>query len=145
MIFTRALLFPDAFDSRYAPLYFYSGVLPSGNVVVVGGEYNGASGSVWTNAGFLYNPVADTWSALTVPWGNGRLGDAQGVILDDGTLLLACGACPAGDFRMASFDESTLTFTSFTPTGKADQHNEENWNILPNGTVLTVDTRIASQ
>jgi uncharacterized repeat protein (TIGR01451 family) len=126
----------------YAPLYFYSGVLPDGRVVVVGGEYN-TNGTTWTNIGFMYDPEIDTWSAqLTVPFAAGCVGDAQGIILEDGRLLLADSICSR---NIAEFDPATLTFTALNPTGKADSNNEENWNILPDGTVLTVDSRIASQ
>ena len=125
----------------YAPLYFYSGVLPDGRVVVVGGEYN-TNGNTWTNIGFMYDPVANAWSSqLTVPFATGCVGDAQGIILEDGRLLLADSICST---NIAQFNPATLTFTVLNPTGKADSNNEENWNILPDGRVLTVDARIAS-
>jgi hypothetical protein len=124
----------------YAPLYFASAVLPDGRVLIVGGEYN-TNGQTWTDIGFLYNPVSDSWSAqLTVPFGAGNVGDAQTVILPSGTLLLAS----VTDTNIASFNPSTLTFTSLDPTGKHDINNEENWNLLPDGRVLTVDAFIES-
>ena len=46
---------------------------------------------------------------------------------------------------IASFNPATLTFTALAPTGKADSNDQENWNILPNGKVLTVDSRTASR
>jgi uncharacterized repeat protein (TIGR01451 family) len=126
----------------YAPLYYYSGVLPDGRVVVVGGEYN-TNGATWTNIGFMYDPVANTWSAqLTVPFAAGCVGDAQGVILPDGRLILADSICSR---NYAVFNPATLTFTSVATSNKQDSNNEENWNILPDGTVLTVDSRIVSQ
>jgi hypothetical protein len=130
----------------YTPLFFASAVLADGRVVVIGGEYNGG-GPVWTNIGFLYNPVANTWSAqLTVPAtfigtggaGTGGIGDAQCIVLQNGTMLLACTA----NMDIASFNPATLTFTALAPTGKDDLNDQENWNILPNGKVLTVDSRI---
>ncbi len=126
----------------YAPLYFLSSVMADGQVVVVGGEYN-TNGQTWSDIGFMYDPVTDTWSSqLSVPWGAGTIGDAQGIVLDDGTLLLARSI---GSTAVATFNQATLTFTATSPTGKADSNNEENWNILPDGTVLTVDARIQSQ
>jgi len=126
----------------YSPLYYYSAVLADGQVLVVGGEYN-SNGNTWTNIGFLYNPVANTWSAqLTVPYAAGCIGDAQGIVLETGVAVLADSICSR---NLASFDPTTLTFTSLNPTNKQDSNNEENFNILPDGTVLTVDTRIASQ
>jgi hypothetical protein len=132
----------------YQPLFFASAVLPDGRVVVIGGEYNppGAA-AVWTNIGFLYDPVANTWSAqLTVPGtfvgsngpGTGGIGDAQCIVLPNGTMLLATTA----GTDIASFNPATLTFTALAPTGKDDGNDQENWNILPNGKVLTVDSRI---
>jgi hypothetical protein len=47
-----------------------------------------------------------------------------------------------GNRNIASFDPATLTFTALAPTGKADPNWEENWNQLPNGRVLTVDSYI---
>jgi len=130
----------------YRPLYFASAVLPDGRVVVVGGEYNNLA-ATWTNIGFMYDPVFDTWSTqLTVPFPTGQVGDAQSTVLENGTLVLAAGAgANAGTGNLATFDPVTLTFTALSPTGKADSNNEENWNILPDGTLLTVDARIQSQ
>jgi uncharacterized repeat protein (TIGR01451 family) len=132
----------------YTPLYFASAVLPDGRVVVIGGEYNGGP-FVWTNIGFMYDPVTNSWSSqLTVPawcctcnppqcnYPTGGIGDAQSTILPNGTMLLASTAST----DIASFDPATLTFTALAPTGKDDGNDQENWNILPNGKVLTVDS-----
>jgi uncharacterized repeat protein (TIGR01451 family) len=133
----------------YTPLYFASAVLPDGRVVVIGGEYNPpGTPAVWTNIGFMYDPVTNSWSSqLTVPaWcctngpGTGGIGDAQSTILTNGTMLLASTAST----DIASFTPATLTFTALAPTSKDDSNDQENWNILPNGRVLTVDSRIAS-
>src|SRR5262249_53089265 len=126
----------------YAPIYFSSAVLADGRVVVIGGEYiNGINGDnpVWTKIGFLYDPVANAWSAqLISPFPAGTVGDAQCVILQDGTMLLA----QITTTNIASFNPATLTFTALAPTLKDDINDEEGWNILPNGKVLTVDSRI---
>src|SRR6266436_3379771 len=130
----------------YQPLYFASAVLPDGRVVVIGGEYNDLV-PLWTNIGFTYDPVTNTWSEqITVPgtWccagggGTGAIGDAQSTILTNGTMLLA----NIGNTDIASFDPATLTFSALAPTGKDDVNDEEGWNQLPNGTFLTVDSRI---
>ena len=132
----------------YAPLFFASAVLPDGRVVVIGGEYN-TNGQTWTNIGFLYDPVSNTWSSqLTVPAsftgtngaGTEGIGDAQCIVLSNGTMLLAT----TSGTNIASFDPTTLTFTALNPVSKDDSNDEENWNILPNGNVLTVDSRIAN-
>jgi Kelch motif len=131
----------------YTPLYFASAVLPDGQVVVIGGEYNGGP-AVWINIGFLYDPVTNTWSGqIAVPgtWsgiGTGAIGDAQSTVLPNGTMLLARVRpfMPIGATDIASFDPATLTFSALAPTGKDDGNDQENWNILPNGKVLTVDS-----
>ncbi len=79
---------------------------------------------------------------MTVPFATGCVGDAQVIVIDDGTMLLADSVCST---NIASFDVPTLTFTGLSPTNKACSNNEENWNILPDGTVLTVDAHIVSQ
>ena len=45
-------------NCTYQPLFFCSSVLADGRVVVIGGEYVNLS-AVWTNIGFIYNPVGD--------------------------------------------------------------------------------------
>lgn len=119
--------------SGYAPLYFSSEVLPDGKVLVEGGEYNNGF-PVWTTQGALYDPVANTWTTVKPPSGWTSIGDAQSVILANGTEMQA-NCCTAQD---AYFNESTLTWTA-VGTGKADINDEEGWTLLPSGTVLTVD------
>jgi hypothetical protein len=67
-------------------------VLPDGGVVVEGGEYNCASGScnaVWTNQGAIYDPLKNTWTPVQPPKGWTTIGDAQSVILPNGTYMQA--------------------------------------------------------
>src|SRR5712675_489636 len=54
--------------SGYNPLYFASAVLPSGQVVIIGGEYNNGS-AVWTTLGAIYNPHTNAWTSLAAPAG----------------------------------------------------------------------------
>jgi hypothetical protein len=119
--------------SGYAPLWYASAVLPDGRVLVEGGEYNGTS-QVWTNQGAIYDPAGDVWTPVAPPSGWSNIGDAQSVILSNGTLMLA----NAVTSQEALFNAATL---SWTPTGsnKADGNDEEGWTLLPNGKVLTVD------
>src|SRR5207253_5100500 len=65
------------------------------------------------------------------------IGDAQSVVLFDGTFMLA--DCCTRD--TALLDATTLTWT---PTGKDkfDIHDEEGWTLLPNKKVLTVDAYV---
>ena len=120
----------------YAPLYFASAVLPDGRVIVEGGEYNNLS-AVWTNQGAIYNPLTNTWTSVAPPSGWTTIGDAQSVILPNGTFMLA-NCCTK---ESALLDAATLTWTP-TGAGKFDVNDEEGWNLLPNGKVLTVDAYV---
>jgi len=119
--------------SNYAPLYYASAVLPDGRVIVEGGEYNFLQG-VWTTLGAIYDPQTNVWTPVSPPSGWGTIGDAQSVVLPNGTFMMA-NCCTT---QQALFDASTLTWTS-TGTGKADINDEEGWTLMPNGLVLTVD------
>jgi len=131
----------------YAPLFFGSAVLPDGKVVIQGGEYNCPASncsSVWQSLGAIYNPAANTWTGI-VPPAKSRIGDAESVVLPNGTWMLA--ECCAVAFNESTFpvyyyfNESTLTFTNEASStdGKNDDFDEEGWNLLPNNLVLTVD------
>ena len=131
----------------YAPLFFGSAVLPDGKVVVQGGEYNcpnSACSGIWQSLGAIYDPVANTWTATTPP-ANSNIGDAESVVLPDGTWMLAeCCAIVFGHSSFPvyyQFNESTLTFTELASStdGKNDEFDEEGWNLLANGEILTVD------
>jgi hypothetical protein len=119
----------------YAPLYYASAVLPDGRVVVEGGEYNFFS-PTWTNLGAIYDPIANAWTSVAPPSGWSTIGDAQNVVLPNGKFLLA-NCCST---QAALLNASNLTWTAASVTGKADSNNEEGWTLLPDGTVLTVDT-----
>jgi len=120
--------------SGYAPLYFGSVVLTDGRYIIEGGEYNNGQG-VWTNLGAIYDPVKNKWTSVNPPTGWSTIGDAQSVILTDGTYMQA-NCC---NTQQATFNQKTLAWTNITNTGKADRFDEEGWTLLPNGDVLTTD------
>jgi hypothetical protein len=120
--------------SGYAPLYYGSAVLPDGKLIVNGGEYNGSGNGVWTTLGAIYDPLANTWTAVKAPSGWTTIGDAQSVVLPNGTYMLA-NCCNKDE---ALLNESKMTWTS-TGSGKNDINDEEGWTLLPSGQVLTVD------
>jgi hypothetical protein len=117
----------------YAPTYFASAVLPDTRVVALGGEYNFGQGE-WTTKGAIYTPKKNKWATLAAPSGWSSVGDAQSVILANGTLMVA-NCCTTQE---ALLDAANLTWTA-TGSGKADINDEEGWTLLPNGEVLTVD------
>jgi hypothetical protein len=120
--------------SDYDPLYHTSQVLADGRVVVAGGEYNFGNAD-WTKLAAIYDPVANTWTPLAAPSSWSNIGDGESVVLPDETMMLA----NAVSTQEAILDPTTLTWTN-TGKGKADGNDEEGWTLLPDGSVLTVDT-----
>jgi hypothetical protein len=121
----------------YTPRFFGSAVLTDGGVVVEGGEYNTGCGSQWTNLGAIYDPVANSWTSISPPSGWMTIGDAQSIVLSNGTYMLA-NCCTT---QAALLNEGSLTWSN-TGTGKFDVYDEEGWTLLPNGKVLTVDAYV---
>ncbi len=132
--------------TTYAPLYYASAVLADGRFVMIGGEYDynysylGSSDEVWTDQGAIYDPVANSWTCIAAPTGWTQIGDAESVVLDDGTFMVAD---PFSN-QVATLNASTSppTFNApFTPAGKtADPSNdEEGWILLPDGDVFTLE------
>jgi hypothetical protein len=119
--------------STYGPLYFASAVLPDGKLIVNGGEYNFCNGAE-TTLGAIYDPVANKWTAVSPPSGWPSIGDAQSVVLSNGTYMI--GNCCQMD--QAQLNEKNMTWTD-VGTGKQDQNSEEGWTLLPNGDILTAD------
>jgi hypothetical protein len=126
----------------YSPLYHSSAVLPDGRLIIEGGEYlcdptTFNCNAVWTNLGAIYDPVANTWTPVNPPNGWTTVGDAQGVVLPNGTYMQA-NCCTT---EASLLNPKTLTWTP-TGAGKFDPNDEEGWTLLPNGKVLTVDAYV---
>jgi hypothetical protein len=130
----------------YNPLYHSTGVLPDGRMIIEGGEYlctgfgdinTAACNPTWTNLGAIYDPVANAWTAVNPPSGWETIGDAQGIVLANGTFMQA-NCCSQ---QSALLDPRTLTWT-LTGGGKFDVNDEEGWTLLPNDEVLTVDAYV---
>jgi len=119
--------------SNYAPTYFASAVLPDSRVIVMGGEYNFGQG-VESTLGAIYTPKTNKWKKVKAPAGWSSVGDAESVILSNGTFMVA-NCCTAQE---ALLDAKNLTWTT-TGTGKSDANSEEGWTLLESGDVLTVD------
>lgn len=128
----------------YSPLYHSSAVLPDGRLIIEGGEYDFFT-PAWTTQGAIYDPVADTWTSIAPPsFFTGccgipapTIGDAQSVVLADGTYMQA-NCCT---MQTALLNASDLTWTP-TGAGKFDPNDEEGWTLLPSGRVLTVDAYV---
>jgi hypothetical protein len=126
-------------QSGYAPLYHAAAILPDGRLVIQGGEYNGTNNPVWTNKGAIYDPLKNKWTPLTPPAGWSQIGDAQSVILSNGTFMIG----DPFDGADALFNAKTLKYTVLSGKGKADGNDEEGWALLPSGEVLTTDASAA--
>jgi hypothetical protein len=101
----------------------------------------GALLHVWSNLGFLYDPVANTWSGpFAGGFPSGSVGDAMGVVLADGGFVLQDIATT----NLELLNPATLSFTELNPPGKLDINDEEGLSLLPSGRLLTVDSRRAS-
>lgn len=121
--------------SGYAPLYFASAVLRDGKVIINGGEYNFCV-SAETNQGAIFDPVANTWTAVSPPSGWSEIGDGQSVVLRNGTYMI--GNCCTN--VQALFNEKAMTWTQSGPgNGKDDNNSEEGWTLLRNGEVLVAN------
>lgn len=124
--------------SGYAPWFFGSQVLLDGKTVAVeGGEYNNG-GDAWTTLGALATVTpwgAITWAKNNPPSGWANIGDAESVVLPDGTYMQADCCSP----QNALFDGPN----SWTETGNVNQSNndESGFTLLSNDLVLTVDTK----
>lgn len=55
-----------SFPKGYAPVDFASAILPDGRLIIMGGEENFID-FTYTATGVIYDPVADTWTAVPPP------------------------------------------------------------------------------
>ena len=122
----------------YFPDAFASAVLADGRVVISGGEYN-SNNFVLTNLGAIYDPIANTWTALSHPKGWGFIGDSPSAVLPDGKFIIGQKISQ----QVATLDPATLTWTVLPSSGKHDFNAEEGWTLLPDGTILTYDVKDA--
>ncbi|HEX4079391.1 MAG TPA: hypothetical protein VHX61_11035 [Rhizomicrobium sp.] len=124
-----------AMPSGYSPDFFAEQVLTDGRVLIEGGEYND-NNSAWTNKGALYDPVANSWTSVSPPSGWSTIGDAQSIILPNGTYMLANCCDDPGKQGLASISGTSVTWTQ----GNSYSYNDEQgYTSLPDGNVLMVD------
>ena len=120
-------------DSLQARKYFASAVLPDGRLLVSGGEYSDAGGSMqqdWTNTGEIYDPAANSWTVIAAA-PVAQIGDAACALLPNGRLLV-------GDLNSTqNFIYDPLTDTWAAAANKGSRSNEESWVLTGEGTVVT--------
>jgi len=126
--------------SGYAPWFFGSQVLLDGkSVVIEGGEYNNGA-AVWTTQGAIgtISGSSITWQSNSPPPGWTSLGDAESVLLANGTYMQS-NCCTA---QNALFNGPN----SWTATGSVHQssNDESGFTLLTNDLVLTVDAKTDS-
>jgi len=118
--------------------YYAANVLPSGNVVVEGGEYSSAGGD--TNRGEIYNSVTNHWSAIAnFPQSN--FGDDPTQMLDP-TPMFPNGRILAGYIsgQQTYFYNPTTNAWSFAANKyRSEGSDEETWTKLPDGSILSYD------
>ncbi len=128
-------------DSSLGRLYFASAVLADGRVLVCGGEYSDASGSLQedeTNTCEIYDPVANTWSAVPPPMSGtssfkwATVGDAPCALLPDGTLLVGSN----NSSEVAKLDPATMTWTAASSRSRGSS-SEESWVLMPENTIVS--------
>jgi hypothetical protein len=129
-------------DSHLARTYFASSVLADGRVVVCGGEYSDASGTIkndWNNTCEIYDAGADTWTLFASPTNPGtvpvqwdEIGDGSCTVLPDGTFLLGS----VDSANVAKLDPSTLTWMAMNPRQGVGTSDEDSWVLMPDNTIV---------
>jgi hypothetical protein len=128
-----------ALPQGYSPYAFASAVLADGRLIMEGGEYNPDQNFSLTNLGAIYDPVANTWTAVKPPKGAAwkHIGDSSSLVLPDGRYLVGEKLSQ----QMAALDPKTLTWTDLGSTGKRDFNSEETWTLMPDGRIMAEDVK----
>lgn len=121
----------------YGPWAYSSAVLPDGRIIFEGGEYNFGV-QQWSSLGAIYDPLANMWTSVQPPQGWTSIGDAASVVLPNGIHYQA----NATTSQTAFLNAHTLTWTE-GPDTLTLNNNEAGWALLPNGTVLEVNSEVA--
>lgn len=121
-------------SSHYTRLYYGSGVLADGRVIVSGGEYSNAGSE--TTKTEVYDPVANTWTEISAPPGWTQVGDAPSAVLADGRFFLGS----ISSKNCAFWDPVTGIWTA-GPLKNDTQCTEESWTLMPDNSVLCIECR----
>lgn len=114
--------------------YPESAVLNDGRVYTLGGH--NFKTNTDSNAGAIYNPKTNAWSTLNPPTNGSGTGAFATVVLPNGDWMVQNNANKSS----AILNPSTMTWDELPGHGKADANSSESYTLLPDGTVLTVDT-----
>ncbi len=127
----------QAAPSDFQRLFNGSVILPTGQMMVLGGEYSGSNNaSTYANEGEIYNPSTNTWTNIaTFP--QSQFGDDMLVNLPgtNGTVL----AGYLGGPQTYLYNSNTNTWTQTGTKLFDDQSDEEGFVELPNGDFLDYD------
>jgi hypothetical protein len=116
-------------------LYFGSGVLPDGRVLVVGGANSGPMLTLnWTNTGEIYNPVTNTWSNIT-NFPLDHFGDDPIEVLPDGRVLAGYIFGP----QTFIYNPTTNSWVATVTKLLNDRSAEDTWVKLADNSILTYD------
>jgi hypothetical protein len=112
--------------SNCGPFSFGSAVLPDGCYIVEGGERN-LGQEAETTLGAIYDPIANTWTAIKPPSGWSTIGDGATVVLSNGIYMQT--SCCDNPPHAAFLDPVGLTWSA-TGTGNFDPYTEEGFTLL---------------
>jgi hypothetical protein len=114
---------------NYSRMFFASAVLTNGNVFFAGGEY----GSGRKHAE-LFDPLNNLWTKIPDPLPGPAFSDAIGKILPNGNVLVA----PVSQFGGCVI--YNVAGNNWQSAASAHNQNEVCWVLLPNDTIITIDT-----
>jgi hypothetical protein len=132
----------------YAPYDYAGAVLADGRLVIQGGEYTydeaGNDYSTETTQGAVWNWQTNTWSILTPPTGFTSIGDSDSIVLANEQYVLARNSGGTGNVAIMTPEGSPgnfgpLTWKVLAAPGKAEGPSEEDWVLLPDGSIWTLD------
>ncbi len=127
---------------HYTRRYFSSQVLQNGKVMVAGGEY-GTGGATSE----IYDPVANTWTTVSVPSGllytgssgdaeNSAFRDSESILIANGTMMVA-PVFPYNANQTVIYDPVANTWSGGAYYLRSQ--NEACWAKLPDDSILTID------
>ena len=114
-----------------------------GIYIIMDGEYYRLNYNVeFTSKGAIYDPFSNTWSVVPPslffddffdsPSTKNVICNADSIVLEDGTFMIQNPLSKKAALK-------TLTWKETGTATKSDRNDEEGWNLLPNGNVLTID------